>query len=204
MYSYETTFAVLKLSLKWYVMRRVSFLPLLVILVLVVTTFSCSSAKTESSKQKEAQRGEPCIVEKVIDGDTFECYSESIGSVKVRLIGIDTPESRYNKKLERDVQRSGKDAQEIIRMGRAAKEFIKSLLPKGSKVYLEFDVQRMDKYGRLLAYVWLESGKMLNQVLLEEGYAQVYTIPPNVKYEKEFLDAQRKARQEGKGLWGEF
>ncbi len=171
---------------------------------LIIITFSCTSTKAEYSKQRESQRGELCIVEKVIDGDTFECYLENSGSVKVRLIGVDTPESGYNKKLERDVQRSGKDVEEIIRMGKKAKEFTQTLIPKNSKVYLEFDVQKVDRYGRLLAYVWLEDRRMLNKVLLEEGYAQVYTIPPNVKYEKEFLEAQRKARQRMKGLWGEF
>ncbi len=171
---------------------------------LIVITFSCTSTKTQSSKESESQRGELCIVEKVIDGDTFECYLENSGSVRVRLIGVDTPETRYNQKLERDARRSGRDAEEIIKMGKKAKEFTQTLIPKNSKVYLELDVQRVDRYGRILAYVWLEDGRMLNKVLLEEGYAQVYTIPPNVKYEKEFLEAQRKARQEKKGLWKEF
>ncbi|RME11542.1 MAG: thermonuclease, partial [Aquificota bacterium] len=75
-------------------------------------------------------------------------------------------------------------------------------LPKGETVYLEFDVQKTDRYGRLLAYVWLSDGRMLNEVLVKEGYAMVYTIPPNVKYQERFLQAQRYARENRKGLWG--
>ncbi|MFN3265126.1 MAG: thermonuclease family protein, partial [Aquificaceae bacterium] len=56
--------------------------------------------------------------------------------------------------------------------------------------------------GRLLAYVWLSDGRMLNEVLVKEGYAMVYTIPPNVKYQERFLQAQRYARENRKGLWG--
>ena len=67
---------------------------------------------------------------------------------------------------------------------------------------LELDVQNMDPYGRLLAYVYLPDGQMFNETLLEEGYAQVATFPPNVKYQKLFLKAQREAREANRGLWG--
>lgn len=86
-------------------------------------------------------------------------------------------------------------------MGKEAYEFTKSLIPEGTVVYLETDIQLTDKYGRVLSYVWLPDGRMLNYILVSEGYAQVYTIPPNVKYEQLFLSAQRKAREEGKGFW---
>jgi hypothetical protein len=69
-------------------------------------------------------------------------------------------------------------------------------------VALEFDVERIDPYGRVLAYVWLSDGTMFNEVLLREGYAQVATFPPNVKYTERFLAAQREARAENAGLWG--
>jgi len=67
---------------------------------------------------------------------------------------------------------------------------------------LEFDVERIDPYGRLLACVWLPDGTMFNEVLVREGYAQVATFPPNVKYTDRFLAAQRQARVEGVGLRG--
>ena len=68
-------------------------------------------------------------------------------------------------------------------------------------VYLEFDVQKTDRYGRLLAYVWLDQTKtkMMNEILVRKGYATVYTFPPNVKYQERFLKAQREAREEAEG-----
>ncbi|RDV83043.1 nuclease [Ammonifex thiophilus] len=95
--------------------------------------------------------------------------------------------------------------------GREAKEYTtKRLL--GKKVWLELDTQERDRYGRLLAYVWLEppsSGsedevrsKMFNARLLLDGYAQVMTVQPNVKYADLFVKFQREAREQGKGLWG--
>lgn len=176
----------------------------ILIVGLLAASITSTMARVEITSKTGVQKGEACTVEKVVDGDTLDCYLEGSGSVRVRLIGVDTPEAKRNTKLKRDVQRSGRSAEEILQMGEKAKNFAQSLLSRGSIVYLEFDVQKLDKYGRLLAYVWLEDGRMLNEVLLEEGYAQVYTIPPNVKYEQRLLEAQRRARQKMKGLWGEF
>ncbi|MEZ2661562.1 thermonuclease family protein [Aneurinibacillus aneurinilyticus] len=73
------------------------------------------------------------------------------------------------------------------------------------QVTLEFDVQQRDKYGRLLAYVWLGNAKnpkaeMLNQTLVKEGYAQVATFPPNVKYTDSFVKLQKQAKDAKKGM----
>jgi micrococcal nuclease len=152
---------------------------------------------------KEKPNGIPCEVLKVYDGDTFKCRLENGEEVRVRLIGIDTPESRKNKKLMRDARRMGISAQEIIEMGKIASRFTKKLIPPGTTVYLETDVQIHDRYGRLLAYVYLPDGRMLNEVLLLEGYATLYTFPPNVKYVERFRKAQELARQQGKGFWRE-
>jgi micrococcal nuclease len=78
--------------------------------------------------------------------------------------------------------------------GEAAYRFTASTL-EGDEVSLEFDMERTGRYGRLLAYVWLPDGRMFNEVLLEEGYAQVATFPPNVRYVERFEKAQREARQ---------
>jgi len=75
-------------------------------------------------------------------------------------------------------------------------------LVEGKEVRLEFDVQERDQYGRLLAYVFV-GDIFVNAWLVENGYAQVMTIPPNVRYAERFLELQQKAREEGKGLWGE-
>ena len=76
------------------------------------------------------------------------------------------------------------------------------LLPVGSYVKLELDIQTHDRYRRLLAYVFLSDDVMLNALLVKEGYAQVMTIPPNVKYKELLLRLERDARKKNKGLWG--
>ncbi len=71
----------------------------------------------------------------------------------------------------------------------------------GKTVRLEFDVQQVDRYNRLLAYVYLKDGTFVNAWLVENGYAVVMTIPPNVKYQELFLKLQREAREAKRGLW---
>jgi len=165
--------------------------------VILILAFSYSCGDDTSQKEEKI----PCKVVKVIDGDTFKCTLRSGEEINVRMIGIDTPESRVNPKLERDVSKTGLSREEIISMGKEATEFTKRFLPEGEVVYLEQDVQKTDKYGRVLAYVWLKDGRMLNEILVREGMAQVYTIPPNVKYQERLLKAQRLAMEEGKGFW---
>ena len=118
----------------------------------------------------------------------------------MRLIGIDTPESRYNSKLARDSQRSRKDMDTILKMGKLASDFTRRLV-EGKRVKLVFDIEKYDKYGRLLAYVYLEDGTFVNGRIIGEGYAQVMTIAPNVKYAQTFLRLEREAREKGIGLW---
>jgi micrococcal nuclease len=84
--------------------------------------------------------------------------------------------------------------------GPEASAFAKEQL-EGKEVSLELDVQKRDPYNRLLAYAYLPDGRMFNEVLAREGYAQVATFPPNVEYVELFKEAQREARGEGRGLW---
>ena len=125
-------------------------------------------------------------VTRVIDGDTFECVIDG-KTQKVRLIGVDTPESVHP------------DKNKNIAEGKKASDYTKEKL-QGKKVGLEYDVQKNDKYGRILAYVWNES-KMYNLELLEKGYAKVMTIPPNIKYSELFLEKQKIAQETNQGFW---
>jgi endonuclease YncB( thermonuclease family) len=133
-------------------------------------------------------RGPVVTVSRVVDGDTVEVAPAVEGLTEVRLIGVDTPETSHPTYGEQPY-------------GQQAKEFTISRL-QGEQVALEFDVERVDPYGRLLAYVWLSDGKMFNEVLLKEGYAQMATFPPNVRYVERFQEAQREARAASRGLWG--
>lgn len=126
-------------------------------------------------------------VTSVTDGDTFKINYNG-QETKVRLIGIDTPESVHPE--------SSKNTE----YGKEAANYTKSLL-ENKTVKLEFDVSQTDQYGRLLAYVYLENGEMLNEKLLKEGYAQVATYAPNVKYVEKFEQLQKEARENKLGFW---
>ncbi len=149
---------------------------------------------------------------RVIDGDTIVVSIPKTKfndrkvlknlKFKVRLIGVDTPESKVNKRAKLQAEKARTDVKKIIKLGLLAKKFTQKLLPRGKTVFLEFDVEPQDRYGRLLAYVWLEDGIMVNAAIICSGYAYVLTVPPNVKYEKLFRKCFRKAFLEKKGLWG--
>ena len=127
-------------------------------------------------------------VSKITDGDTFYVTSSS-DKYKIRLIGIDAPETRnVGVQVRKEY------------FGTEAKIFVTQLLKK-KKVKLTFDVQKTDRYGRVFAYVYLENGIFLNQYLVEKGYAVVSTFPPNVKYVEKFTQAERNARKLKLGMW---
>ena len=125
------------------------------------------------------------VVVRVIDGDTVHVR---IGDrvEKVRYIGVNTPEVHHPTKGE---EPGGREALALNRR-----------LVDGKRVRLELDVQARDRYGRLLAYVWLGE-TMINAELVRLGYAQVMTVPPNVRHQELFLKLQRAAREAGRGLW---
>lgn len=124
----------------------------------------------------------PVKVSRVIDGDTIEIE----GGKRVRFIGIDTPETL---RPGTPVQCYGKEA--------SAKT--KELLD-GQEIKLEKDVSEVDRYGRLLRYIW-KGDTLINELLVKEGFAQVSTYPPDVKYQDRFLAAQKDARDNNRGLW---
>jgi micrococcal nuclease len=126
-------------------------------------------------------------VSRVIDGDTIEL----VGGRHVRYIGIDTPEVRY--------KRHGQWVFDPAPFALQAKELNRRLV-EGKQVRLEFDVEKKDKYGRLLAYVFV-GDTFVNAELLRAGLAQLFTLPPNVKYVDLFVELQEEARANNRGLW---
>ncbi len=133
-------------------------------------------------------QGEQVTIIKVIDGDTVEIDK----GIKVRLLGIDTPET---KDPRRPVGCFGKEA--------AAET---NRLLEGNIVILEKDVSDKDKYKRLLRYIYLplESGQVLfvNDYLIREGFAKALNYPPDVKYNEQLREAESKAKEFKKGMWG--
>ena len=122
---------------------------------------------------------------RVVDGDTI-IVDMNGKEERVRLIGVDTPETVHpNKPVEY--------------FGKEASEFTKNMV-EGKRVRLEYDWQRRDKYGRLLAYVYLQDGTFLNAEIIKQGYGFAYTRFP-FKYLEEFRQYEREARENGRGLW---
>ena len=125
------------------------------------------------------------LVVKVVDGDTIHVRVDERVE-KVRYIGVNASEVHHPTRGEEPGGREASDANRRLVGGR--------------QVRLELDIQSRDRYGRLLAYVWV-GDTMVNAELVRQGYAQVMTVPPNVRYQRLFLDLQRDARQAGRGLW---
>ena len=145
---------------------------------------------------------ERAVVSYVVDGDTIVVVQGG-RKEKVRLIGIDTPESKENSKAFRDAERKGSDISVIISQGKKATSFLRGIIKKGDSVSLEFDVVERDKYGRLLAYVYLGDGRFLNELIVKSGFAYVLTIPPNVKHKNKFIEAFKYAQENKLGLWAD-
>ena len=148
---------------------------------------SITVSLTLSSLGCAAELPREAVVARVIDGDTIELLDGRL----VRYIGIDTPEVR-----RREGDRWIKDPEPF---GEAATEANRRLV-EGKRIRIEYDVQRRDRHGRLLAYVFV-GDVMANAKLLEEGYAQLLTIPPNLKYVEEFRRLADEARAHRRGLW---
>ncbi|GAG17361.1 unnamed protein product, partial [marine sediment metagenome] len=124
-------------------------------------------------------------VAKVIDGDTIKLENGRA----VRYIGINTPETVHPSK---PIQCYGKEASNKNRE-----------LVEGKEIEMEKDVSETDKYDRLLRYIWI-GDIFVNEYLVREGFAQSSTYPPDIKHQNSFREAERKAREESKGLWGAY
>ena len=165
-------------------MARVSRMKLRKLPIWAVAVMLCAVALARAVEQRTVRPVIAAVVERVIDGDTVVL----VGGEKIRYIGVDTPELGNPKKK---VQPYAKEATEFNRR-----------LVEGQKVRLEMDIEPQDKYHRTLAYVYLEDGRFVNAELLKEGYAQLLTIPPNVRYVDLFAGLQKQARDAKRGLWG--
>lgn len=149
-------------------------------MALAAAISGCEISIEESSEPRQGRTS--ARVTKHTDGDTL--WLSGIG--KVRLIGVDTPEVYGDDEC----------------YGRQASAFVERTLPLGSTVRYRLGTEERDRYGRALAYVYLDGGRFLNLLLVRRGFAQVLTVPPNVEFAERFARAARRARAAGRGLWG--
>ena len=173
-------------------MQRIPKRFLLYILLFTITVL-CSCTKTDASviakelqehtAEKKSILLEACELVKVTDGDTIwvkPTGTEDSERFKVRLIGINTPESVHSDKTKNTKE------------GKEASKFLKALLEKYDTLYLEYDEAQYDKYGRTLAYVWLNNtftnsyddfkAYNVGAILIANGHAKPMKIKPNTKY----------------------
>jgi micrococcal nuclease len=161
--------------------------------VMIVVAFWSRQGSPPATRQEPATREVGALprvlagpVVSVVAGDTIDVQLDS-HRVRVRYLGINTPETKHPNK---GVEPFGPEADAANRR-----------LVAGQTVRLELDVQPWDRYQRLLAYVYV-GDLMVNAELVRQGYAQVATFPPNVKYQDRFRALQQEAREAQRGLWG--
>lgn len=148
------------------------------------------SSRFSPAAKEEAKPMQEYRVTAVHDGDTVSIRAESFAGIptrleRVRLIGVDAPEL-------------GQEP-----WGRRSKRHLKKLISESNWIVrVELDVEKRDRYGRLLAYLWGKSGRLINEELIAAGYALSYTVPPNVKYAERFRRARAGAEERKAGLWG--
>jgi len=163
-------------------MRRLLFT-----LVLLAGCSHAAAARSTVADSASALASNATLV-RVVDGDTIDIDLHGTRE-RVRLIGIDTPETV---KPNTPVQCFGPEAS----------AHTKSLLPKGTRLHVERDVEPRDKYQRVLAYVYrADDGLFVNLDIIGSGFARLLTIPPNVAHVDDFVAAARTARQSRLGLW---
>ncbi len=183
-------------------MKRIFLLAALAVIFLVA---GCENSQVNFSQEGkvsvpfgQAYNYDDILVVRAVDGDTLKLENGE----RVRLIGIDTPEVYESSKLYRDSKKSGQDIKTIQALGKRSSGFTRDLV-EGKRVRLEFDVEKRDKYQRLLAYVYLKDGTFVNAEIVKQGYASLMTYPPNIKYVDTFKELYQEARVNNRGLWKE-
>lgn len=152
----------------------------LALLALLGAAPACAQlpAATYAGPSAPVRPTEPCIVTRIVDGDTIHC--SGLGSV--RFIGMDTPE-RNQGPAYADATRA-----------------LGALFAVGDTIQIEPDVEPQDRYQRALRHIW-RRGELVNWWMVRDGWAVLLTIPPNVQYAESLVEAQRLARTERRGLW---
>src|SRR6056297_3983419 len=163
-------------------------------LILIFTLYETNDVVYQWSYTIEPENPQQALVVKNIDGDTIKVRING-DEETIRMIGVDTPETVHP---SRPVEFFGKEAS----------NFTKALCPTGSTVYLTYDWDPRDKYGRLLAYVWYQRDDqwiLHNLNLIVNGYGHAYTVFPfNEDYMDLFVQAEQLARKRGYGLWRDY
>jgi micrococcal nuclease len=169
-----------------------TFLAIPLVLLLACTTATVTvtgdpHAPVSPSPSGASQGRALATVTRVVDGDTAHVLFRG-RDVTLRFIGVDTPETVA-------------PGQPIECYGPEASQFTTRQLTD-QQIRLGFDVDRIDPFGRTLAYLWMHDGSLFNETLVRRGFATVATYPPDTRYVQRFEAAQRVAKATERGLWG--
>jgi micrococcal nuclease len=162
-------------------LRNINLIPVFIFLIAAAFYFLL-----EQPLLSEKQISQDFVrVVAVYDGDTVGVIINTKRE-KVRLTGIDAPETGQPP------------------WGAMAKQYLQTLVSEANRqVKLEFDVEQRDQHGRIIAYLSTPDGKHINLLMVKNGYAMLYTIPPNVRYANELAAAQTEAREKKIGIWSD-
>ena len=179
-------------------MFRSFFATLLPLIVVAILASGIAGSQTTGAPQSPLEHtasaaltdNETYRVVRVVDGDTLVVDMNGVNTT-LRLIGLDTPETVDPRKT---VQCFGKEASDKA----------KSLLA-GTSVRVEYDASQgtLDKYGRTLAYIYMNDGELFNRYMIAEGYGHEYTYAVPYAHQAEFKAAEQSAREGKKGLWAD-
>jgi micrococcal nuclease len=138
---------------------------------------------------------EPARVMRIINGDTLNVLYQGKWE-EIKLLGLDMPETMLNDRVYEKALKNSTTPAEIINRGLTGREFVKKYLQYGSQIWIEFDVQKRDHFSRLLGYVYLIDGRMLNEIILRAGMSEPLLLPPNLKYQQRFQEIARQVQKE--------
>jgi micrococcal nuclease len=154
----------------------------------VALTLAAGAGCTDTASDPSFASGPNATVVRIVDGDTIVARVDGTDE-RVRMIGIDTPESV-------------KQDSPVECFGPEASQHLKELIPPGTAVRLELDVEPRDKYDRLLAYVFRGDDELfVNRAMVADGYAESFVYKPNVAFTSTLQEASRAAKSAGTGLW---
>lgn len=183
------------LNLKQLTLNKIIFIVLIIIAIILLP--ACNeltvSLNTNTPSEENMSNLKQGVVTYVIDGDTFDVELENGETERIRPILVNAPEICHA---------SSPTDCEVEPYGNEATDFTKELL-EGETVYLEQDISVRDPYDRLLVYVYLEDGSMYQELILEEGLAEVAVYEPDVKYQSQLESIEQEAKDQQLNLWSE-
>lgn len=162
-----------------------------IIALIIGVSHNASTENAKTMREHAIQKNQTGVVTHVVDGDTFDVKLNNGKTERVRAILVNTPEICHKS--------SAPDC-EPDPYGDIAATFATDLL-EGETVQLEFDKTERDPYDRLLAYVYLDDERMYQELILEEGLAEIMAIKPNVKYQEQLEAIETEARNNRMNLW---